>query len=126
MYFVNSYVIVRFMVYFVHPSKEDITLAGVLGALADPVRLCIFAKLMKQDGVLSCAEASPCPSIPKSTLSHHFRILRESGLIRTTKQGVEHRNRVRVDDINARFPGLLNTLITLAEKEPHLLGMDSM
>lgn len=105
------------MVHFVHPSKEDITLAGLLSALSDPVRLCIFAKLMQKEGVLSCSEASPCPSIPKSTLSHHFRILRESGLIRTTKQGVEHRNTVRVDEINARFPGLLKTLLTLAEKE---------
>ncbi|MBL0318131.1 MAG: helix-turn-helix transcriptional regulator [Alphaproteobacteria bacterium] len=105
------------MAHFIHPSKNDITLAGVLSALGDPLRMRIFQSLMKKDGCMSCSEASPCPNIPKSTLSHHFRILRESGLIYTTKQGVEHRNVVREDDINERFPGLLETIMTLAKKE---------
>lgn len=50
----------------------------------------------------------------KSTLSNHFRILREAGLIRTVKQGVEHRSVLREEDINARFPGLLKLVLTLA------------
>jgi len=47
----------------------------------------------------------------KSTLSHHFRVLRDAGLIRTTKQGVENLNRVRWDEVNARFPGLLKAIL---------------
>lgn len=105
------------MAQFIHPPKEDITLAGILSALGDPVRLRIFKGMMKNDGCMSCSEASPCPSIPKSTLSYHFRVLRESGLIRTTKQGVEHRNVVRQEDIESKFPGLLETIVNLAEKE---------
>lgn len=97
---------------FVHPRKEDITLAGVLGALSDPMRLQILRKLTGQpDGCLSCSGASPCPDMAKSTLSHHFRILREAGLIRTTKRGVEHLNSVRWEDVNERFPGLLKTIL---------------
>ncbi|MBI1276150.1 helix-turn-helix domain-containing protein [bacterium] len=104
------------MATFLHPSPEDITLSGVLAALADPLRIKIIQSLLAEKGCLSCSEASPCPSIPKSTLSNHFRILREAGLIHTTKQGVEHRNTVRVEDINARFPGLLKLILTLAEE----------
>ena len=103
------------MVQFVHPSREDITLAGVLAALADPVRLRIVKSLLERNGCMSCREAAPCPDVAKSTLSNHFRVLREAGLIRTSKQGVEHRNVVREADINARFPRLLKTIVALSE-----------
>jgi DNA-binding transcriptional ArsR family regulator len=103
------------MVQFVHPSREDITLAGVLAALADPMRLRIVKSLLKQNDCMSCTEAAPCPSMAKSTLSNHFRILREAGLIRTSKKGVEHRNVVREADINARFPRLLKTILGYSE-----------
>jgi DNA-binding transcriptional ArsR family regulator len=100
------------MTRFVHPAKQDITLAGVLGALGDPMRLTILRKLLdKRRGCLSCSEAAPCPDMAKSTLSHHFRILREAGLIRTTKLGVEHLSSVRSDELNELFPGLLATIM---------------
>jgi DNA-binding transcriptional ArsR family regulator len=100
------------MTRFVHPATEDITLAGVLGALSDPMRLKILKKLLeRRDGCLSCSGAAPCPEMAKSTLSHHFRVLRDAGLIRTTKQGVENLNSVRWDDMNARFPGLLKAIM---------------
>lgn len=105
------------MVQFVHPATKDITLSGVLSALADPVRLQIFLSLIERKSCMSCSEAAPDSGIAKSTLSHHFRLLREAGLIRTTKRGVENRNVPRTEDINARFPGLLHTLLPLAEKE---------
>ncbi|RJF73959.1 ArsR/SmtB family transcription factor [Rhodopseudomonas palustris] len=98
------------MVQFVHPARQDITLAGVLAALADPVRLQIIQGLLTEPACMSCTAASPC-DIPKSTLSNHFRVLREAGLIHTTKKGVEHRNVVREADINARFPGLLKAIL---------------
>lgn len=103
------------MVQFVHPSKNDITLAGVLQALADPMRVSIIKSLMKVDGCMSCSEAMPCPDMAKSTLSHHFRILREAGLIRTTKKGVENRNIMRLDEINERFPGLVQLILELSD-----------
>lgn len=104
------------MVQFVHPSRDDITLAGVLAALADPMRLRIVRSLLEQDSdCLSCTEAAPCPNMAKSTLSHHFRVLREAGLIHTSKKGVEHRNVVREADINARFPRLLKTILGYPE-----------
>jgi DNA-binding transcriptional ArsR family regulator len=103
------------MTRFIHPSKDDITLVAVLGALADPMRLSILRALVKEKGCMSCTEASPCPDIAKSTLSNHFRVLREAGLIRTTKQGVENRNVVRLDEINELFPGLLKTVLKLSE-----------
>jgi DNA-binding transcriptional ArsR family regulator len=100
------------MTRFVHPAKEDITLAGVLGALADPMRLKILKTLLdKRHGRLSCTEAAPCAEMAKSTLSHHFRVLRDGGLIRTTKHGVENLNSVRWDDVNERFPGLLSAVM---------------
>ena len=74
------------MVQFVHPSRQDITLAGVLAALADPMRLRIVKSLLVQENdCMSYTEAMPCPGMAKSTLSNHFRILREAGLIQTTK-----------------------------------------
>lgn len=100
------------MTRFVHPAAADITLAGVLGALSDPMRLKILRKLLERgDGPLSCAAAAPCADMPKSTLSHHFRVLRDAGLIRTTKHGVENLNSVRMDDVNGRFPGLLKAIM---------------
>lgn len=105
------------MVQFVHPSTQDITLAGVLSALADPTRLKIVKGLIGQKNCMSCTAAAPCPNMAKSTLSNHFRVLRESGLIHTTKQGVEHRNALREADIDARFPGLLTSILKHAEAD---------
>src|SRR5438128_1262092 len=98
------------MVQFVHPAKDDITLEGVLEALADPMRLRIIKSLLEVGGCKSCSEAAPCPNMAKSTLSNHFRTLREAGLIRTTKKGIEHQNILRIEDINSRFPGLLDLI----------------
>jgi len=99
------------MVQFVHPSRDDITLTGVLGALSDPMRLRIVKSMIGQTSCVSCTGAAPCPDMAKSTLSNHFRILREAGLIHTEKKGVENRNVIREEDIDARFPGLLKTIL---------------
>jgi len=106
---------IKVMAQFVHPATEDITLSGILEALADPLRLKIIQSLMDEDGCMSCCQASPCPKIPKSTLSHHFRVLREAGLIRTSKKGVEHQNTLRIEDLNKAFPGLLKTILKFAD-----------
>ncbi len=98
---------------FIHPSKEDITLQGILMALADPMRLKIYKKLLGEDGCQSCTDAAPCPDMAKSTLSNHFRVLREAGLIRTEKRGVENRNEIR-EDVNKLFPGLVKSIMKCA------------
>jgi DNA-binding transcriptional ArsR family regulator len=105
------------MVQLVHPARQDITLAGVLGALSDPMRLRIVKALLQEPDCMSCTAAAPCPDMAKSTLSNHFRVLRDAGLIQTTKKGVEHQNVVRVADINARFPGLLKAILKSADEE---------
>jgi DNA-binding transcriptional ArsR family regulator len=95
-----------------HPDRETITLAGVLYALGDPVRLAIVVRLAA-DGEQTCGVAYPHP-IPKSTLSHHLRILREAGLIQVRQQGREYYNRLRREDLDARFPGVLASVIATA------------
>lgn len=101
---------------FVHPAIEDVTLQAVLAALADPVRLKIVAKLYKHKS-LCCGDASPCNKLPKSTVSNHFRVLREAGLIRTEKKGLEHINTLRRAEIDKKFPNLLKTLLKLQPSE---------
>lgn len=99
-----------------HPDADELTLVGVLHALADPVRLEIVRRLHQADGKVNCissVNASPCLS--KSTLSHHFRILREAGLVRSERQGVELLNCLRLDEIEARFPGVLTAILAAGE-----------
>jgi DNA-binding transcriptional ArsR family regulator len=94
-----------------HPDKTDITLEGVLYALGDPVRLEIVRRL-------AAAEELPCAaidvSVAKSTLSHHFKILREAGVIYCRKQGTQHMNSLRREELSDRFPGLLDTILQVA------------
>lgn len=94
-----------------HPDKTDISLEAVLYALGDPVRLEIVKRLSAEPE-LPCA-AIDVP-VAKSTLSHHFKILRESGVIRCRKQGTQHMNSLRHQDLSDRFPGLLDTVLQVA------------
>lgn len=97
-----------------HPSIEDVTVEGLLHALSDPVRAAIYAGIAAADGALSCSNfLQVCDrAIPKSTLSQHFRALREAGLIRSERQGVEMRNTTRCAEIQQRFPGLIVAILT--------------
>jgi len=92
---------------FHHPSGPDITLDGVLHALSDPVRRNILVKLLGCDG-LSCSKA--CEELPASTISFHYRVLREAGLIHSEKRGVEVINIARKAEVEQRFPGLLHSV----------------
>lgn len=91
-----------------HPDLKDISLAGVLYALGDPVRLEIVWRLADK-GELPCA-ALDC-DVPKSTMSHHLRVLRESGVLYCRKEGTQHINSLRHADLNALFPGLLEVVL---------------
>lgn len=96
-----------------HPSLDDVTVEGILYALSDPVRVAIYAGIATQGCAQSCSNfltVSERP-IPKSTLSQHFRILRENGLIRSERHGVEMRNTPRCAEIESRFPGLLPAIL---------------
>src|SRR5947207_13916316 len=77
----------------VHPSIEDITVEGILHALSDPVRVAIYAELAASAGATICSNFLQVSdrSIPKSTLSQHFRAIREAGLGRSERHGVERR-----------------------------------
>ncbi|NJK48812.1 helix-turn-helix transcriptional regulator [Candidatus Gracilibacteria bacterium] len=98
-----------------HPDSAQISLAGVLYALGDPVRLEVVRRLAVE-GELTCA-ALDC-AIAKSTMSHHFKILRESGIIYTRKEGTQHINSLRREDLEAQFPGLLDIVLEALKKEP--------
>jgi DNA-binding transcriptional ArsR family regulator len=96
-----------------HPSLEDITVEGILHALADPVRVAIFADIVSQECSQNCSTFLTVSdrAIPKSTLSEHFRALREAGLIRGERRGVEMHNTSRCAEIEQRFPGLLLAIV---------------
>lgn len=91
-----------------HPDQKDISLAGVLYALGDPVRLAIV-QCLAEKGELPCA-ALDC-AIPKSTMSHHLKVLRESGVLYCRKEGTQHINSLRRTDLDALFPGLLTVVL---------------
>jgi DNA-binding transcriptional ArsR family regulator len=91
-----------------HPRSSDMSLAGVLYALGDPLRLKIVARLAVA-GEMNCAELE-C-AIARSTMSHHFKILREAGIVRTRKEGTQHLNSLRREELEQRFPGLLEAVL---------------
>ena len=96
-----------------HPGPEDITVEGILHALSDPVRVAIFADIAGAKCAMTCSSFLQVSKkeIPKSTLSQHFKVLREAGLIRSERQGVELHNTSRCAEIDSRFPGLIAAII---------------
>jgi len=91
-----------------HPAIEDVRLEDVFYALSDPVRLEIVTRLA-QEGQATCAALDA--GRPKSSMSHHYRALREAGLLRTRTEGVQAINSLRRDDLDRRFPGLLDVVL---------------
>ena len=96
-----------------HPSVEEITVEGILHALSDPVRVAIYADIVSQECSQNCSTFLTVSdkSIPKSTLSQHFRELREAGLIRGERRGVEVHNTSRCAEVEQRFPGLIRAIV---------------
>ena len=94
-----------------HPAREELELAAVLHALSDPMRLRIVVGLARGD-------ARSCRSfelpVTKSTCTHHFKVLREAGVIRQRQDGTARLNALRAEDLEARFPGLLQTVLRAA------------
>lgn len=99
-----------------HPDTADLDLAAVLHALSDPIRLQLVACLACDEGE-NCGELSNGIELHKSTLSHHYRVLREAGITRTTVVGRTRVMHLRYNDLRARFPGLLDAVFAaLAEQ----------
>ena len=95
------------------------TLAGILHALADPVRLAFVRVLRTEDGGINCVDTMNKAGLvmPKSTCSLHFQILRKAGVVFSQRRGVELINFLRRDDLQTRFPGLLATILDAYEVE---------
>ncbi|WP_370467501.1 ArsR/SmtB family transcription factor [Streptomyces capoamus] len=98
-----------------HPDREEIRLEGVLHALSDPMRLRIVRELAAGEAELSCSQFEL--PVTKSTTTHHFRVLRESGVIRQVYRGTAKMNGLRRDDLDGLFPGLLDSLLAAAERQ---------
>ncbi len=97
-----------------HPSLEDVTVEAILHALSDPVRVAIFTEIAGSACSHSCSNFLHVSekAIPKSTLSQHFKALREAGLIRGERHGVEMHNTSRCAEIDQRFPGLIAAIVS--------------
>ena len=95
------------------------TLVGILHALADPVRLAIVRALLDANDGVNCRDTMSKVKItmPKSTCSQHFQILREAGLVSSERRGVELINHLRRDDLEGRFPGLLASVLAAYAKD---------
>jgi DNA-binding transcriptional ArsR family regulator len=95
-----------------HPRVDELELADVLHALSDPVRLEIVRLLAdQQERPCSAVEAK----VAKSTLSHHFKVLREAGITFTRANGTHRLVTLRTDDLDDRFPGLISSVLNAAK-----------
>jgi DNA-binding transcriptional ArsR family regulator len=90
------------------PDEDELDLFEVMSALTDPVRRAIVIQLAQEPG-RACSDTDY--GVSKSALTRHWRVLRESGLIRQEAQGNRHRNWLRREEIDRRFPGLLTLVL---------------
>jgi len=93
-----------------HPARDELELTAVLHALSDPQRLRIVGVLAEDPEPRSCGSFGL--EVTKSTCTHHFRILREAGVVEQRLQGTSKLNTLRRDDLEARFPGLLDAVLS--------------
>jgi len=93
------------------PDLNEVRLDQVTSVLSEPIRLTILQKLLKHSDEWD----HPCAWFgfdrPKSTLSYHYKVLREAGLITQRQYGLERRSRVRMDEVKERFPGLIELIL---------------
>ena len=96
------------------PIADSISLPGLMAALSDPVRVRIV-RALASEGECSCGTFDL--EISKATRSHHLRVLRESGLTHTRAEGTRRIVSLRRDELDARFPGLLDAVLAAAERD---------
>ena len=107
-----------------HPTREQIELPMVLDCLSDPIRLAIVYQLAQQERVsseLCCGDFNALAG--KSNLAYHFSKLRECGLMQTRVAGTNRFMRLRREDLDARFPGLLDAVINSANRDADRLQL---
>ncbi|MDI3384909.1 helix-turn-helix domain-containing protein [Streptomyces sp. B-S-A8] len=102
-----------------HPEFGEIRLEAVLHALSDPMRLRIVRELALCERELACSYFEL--PVTKSTTTHHFRVLRESGVIRQCYRGTAKMSGLRRDDLDALFPGLLDGVLRAAARQAERL-----
>jgi DNA-binding transcriptional ArsR family regulator len=94
---------------FPHPNLDDVSLPVVMLALADPSRLKIVRTLIDAPArEFSCKEIDL--GVAKPTVSHHFETLRNAGMILTRSAGTKRLSSLRIDELNRRFPGLIDLI----------------
>lgn len=91
-----------------HPNRADLTIESVFEALANPVRLRIVRRLASGEE-LTCSTV--LPDVPASSATHHWRVLRNSGVLHARRQGRLILHTLRRDDLDARFPGLVDVIM---------------
>jgi DNA-binding transcriptional ArsR family regulator len=96
-----------------HPSIKDVTVEGLLYALSDPIRVQIFAEIAASECPRICSNFLTVEDrkLPKSTLSQHFKILREAGLIRSERKGVEMHNTTRCDELKSTYGAMIGAIL---------------
>lgn len=107
-----------------HPTREQIELPAVMDCLSDPIRLAIvynLAKREKEVGELRCGDFYGLSG--KSNLAYHFAKLREAGLMETRAVGTARLMKLRREDLESRFPGLLDAVLTSAERDAERLQL---
>jgi DNA-binding transcriptional ArsR family regulator len=93
-----------------HPAASELDLAVILRTVGDPLRLAIVRALADGEE-RRCNRIQDALGLPASTCSYHLRLLREAGVTRTRAEGTERYTSLRRDDLEARFPGLVNVLL---------------
>jgi DNA-binding transcriptional ArsR family regulator len=99
-----------------HPALEELEIERILQALGDLERLKIVLAIAESDGPMQCGSFPT--QLSKSTMSHHFRVLREAGLTHTQRIGQKHFVTLRREELDCRFPGLLDAVFS------HFRGRD--
>lgn len=98
-----------------HPDLSQVTLQQVMEALVDPVRRMVVSQLARKGEDMSCGTFEA--PVSTSTLTHHFNVLREAGVLRQYYVGTAKMNTLRADEIEERFPGLLAAVLAACAVE---------
>lgn len=92
-----------------HPDSAALRVEAVIAALDHPVRLRVIRTLAAADREMTCSEI--LPDMTKSSASHHWRVLRENGIVAQRRDGKFLYQRLRREDLDSRFPGVLDAVI---------------
>ena len=105
-----------------HPHPDEISVQGLLYALSDPLRVKILVELSGAGHSQNCTRFTNVGGtpLPKSTLSQHFRILREAGLIHSERKGVELQNRMRCEELEPKYGPMIRAIMAAYRSEAYI------